>query len=374
MEIPKYKSLKTRIREKSFETNFKGTDFGLFLLSFLGNAGAIFFAFFLINPALQSTISQHLSDSLFFSVLGVVISITILVAVEYIKRKAFKVFSAEFIESSYNLFKTNIFSLFMLSITIFAASFYFSITGGIKFSKLGEKKNQIVVQSNKVLYDSLTKVSEASKIPVNEEIANLRESNKTLRDKRDATPLGYRNARTEYTTLIESNEAVILKKQEELKAIDKSLTDKINKLKLGEKEELKSNEDSDFGSIVLFLIISSLSEFLIMLGVFFRELYEHRSFYENENKLEPILKKRERYEFLLRIVYRNGEVMADDPVISLSKLTQLTKNKGAQYPANAISDFYLECSSLGIFKVITNRRYAMVSYDQAKKLIETLQG
>lgn len=374
MEVPKYRSLKTKIREKSFETNFKGTDKGLFILSFFGNIGAIFFAFFLINPKLQLAIAQHLSDSFLFNILGVLISIMILVAVEYIKRKAFSVFSSEFIQYSYQLFRTNVFSLFSLSMVIFAASFYFSITGGIKFSKLGEKKNEIVVQSNKTLYDSLTKLSEASKIPVNEEIGNLRESNKTLRDKRDATPLGYRNARTEYTTLIETNEADILKKQEELKTIDKSLSDKIKNLKANEKEELKTNEDSDFSSIILFLIISSLCEFVIMLGVYFRELYEHRSFYENENKLEPILKKRDRYEFLLRIVYRNGEIMADDPVISLNKLTQLTKNKGAQYPANAIADFYLECSSLGIFKVVTNKRYAMVSYDQAKKLIETLQA
>lgn len=347
---------------------------GLFALSFLGNAGAIFFAFFLLNPALQKTITEHVSGSIIFTVIGMVITVAILVAVEYIKRKVFKIFCEEFIQNSYNLIKTNVLTLFVFSLSIFAASFYFSVTGGIQFSKLSEKKNEIVVSSNKNLYDSLTRMAEASKIPINDEIANLRESNKTLRDKRDATPVNYRAVRTEYTKLIEDNETVILKKQQELSAVDKTLADKINKIKAGEKEQIKSNEESDFKSILLFLIISTGSELVIIAGIFFRELYEHRSFYENENKLEPALKKKEKYEYLLRVVYKNGEVLADDPVISLNRLIVLMRSKGSQYPTNVISDFYTELSHLGVFKVITNKRYAIVSYDQAKKLLENLQG
>lgn len=374
MDLLRYKSLKTKIREKSFETNFKGLDMGLFTLSFLGNAGAIFFAFFLLNPALQKTITEHVSNSIIFTIIGMVITVAILVAVEYIKRKVFKIFCEEFIQNRYALIKGNVFTLFLFSLSIFAASFYFSVTGGIQFSKLSEKKNEIVMSSNKNLYDSLTRMAEASKAPVNDEIANLRESNKTLRDKRDATPVNYRTARTEYTKLIEDNEGVILKKQQELGAIDKALADRINKIKAGEKEQIKTNEESDFNSILLFLIISTGSELVIISGIFFRELYEHRSFYENENKLEPALKKKEKYEYLLRVVYKNGEILADDPVISLNRLIVLMRSKGSQYPTNVITDFYTELSHLGVFKVITNKRYAIVSYDQAKKLLENLQG
>lgn len=374
MNLDRYKQLKTQIRDKSFEINFKRLDYGLFLLSFLGNAGAIFFAFFLLNPALQKTISQHLADNIAFQILGIILSVIILVGVEYLKRSVFKIFVDEFIQNAYSFFKSNVASLFLFSMLIFGASFYFSISGGILFSKLSEVKNEIVVKSNKQLFDSLTIISQKSKEPVIVEIGNLRESNVTLRDKRDNTPLNYRSARNEYQNLIDANEKAIASKQSELKQIDVSLTAQIDTIKKGETQQIKSNEESDFSSIMLFVIISTCSELLIIIGIYFRELYNHRSFYENENRLDPILKKREKYEYLLRIIYKNGDVKSDEPVISLKKLTDIMVSKGAQYPPKVVSDFYTEMTQLGAFKVSGNKRYAMVSYNEAKNMVESLQS
>lgn len=374
MDLIRYKQLKTKIRDKSFEINFKRLDWGLFLLSFLGNAGAIFFAFFLLNPALQKTISQHLADNLFFQSVGILITIVILVGVEYLKRSVFKIFVDEFIQTSYNLWKASVLTLFLFSSVIFGASFYFSISGGILFSKLSEVKNEIVLKSNNALFDSLTVMSEGSKKPILIEIENLRESNKNLRNKRDNTPLNYRAARSEYNTLIDANEASILKKQGEINDVDKALTKKIEEIKKNESVQIKTNEESDFTSILLFIIISTCSELIIIGGIYFRELYEHKSFFENESKLDPILKKRERYEYLLKVVFKNGEIKADEQVISLTKLTELTKNKGAHYSPKFVSDFYTEMSHLGAFKVSGNKRYSLVSYDEAKNLIESLQS
>ncbi len=372
MEIEKYKSLKTKIRDKSFEINFKSLDKGLFTLSFLGNAGAIFFAFFLLNPALQKTITEHVSGSVFFTVVGMMLAIIILVGVEYVKRNVFRIFSAEFIESSFKLFKGSVFAFLISSIIVFAASFYFSVTGGIQFSKLSEKKNEVIQKTNKSAYDSISKVSENSKLPIIAEINNLRESNKTLRAKRDDTPLNYRSARNEYTQLITNNDAIIESKQEEIKQIDGDLKTKITELKKAEVSDITKNEDSDFSSILLFIIISVSSEFLIIVGIYFRELYEHKAFYENEPKLDTILKKRVKYEHLLKIVYKNGEVMAEEQVISGNKLVELMKNKGGQYPFNFIKDFYLELTNLNVFRVTNNKRYALVSYDEAKKMLDYL--
>ncbi len=372
MELEKYKSLKTKIRDKSFEINFKNLDRGLFALSFLGNAGAIFFAFFLLNPALQKTITEHVSHSMFFTIVGVLLSITILVGVEYIKRNVFRIFSAEYIESSYKLIKGSVVAFLLSSIVVFVASFYFSVTGGIQFSKLSEKKNEVIQKTNKTVYDSLEKVFINSKAPINDEINNLRESNKNLRIKRDETPIGYRAVRNEYTKLIADNDVIISVKQEELKKIDNELTTKLDEMKKSEVVEITKNEDSDFASILLFLIISISSEFLIIAGIYFRELYEHKTFYESEPKLDAILKKRDKYQYLLKIVYKNGEVMAEDQVISGNKLVELMKSKGGQYPFAFIKDFYLELTNLNVFRVNNNKRYALLSYEEAKKMLDYL--
>lgn len=374
MNLDRYKQLKTLIREKSFEVNFKRLDYGLFLLSFLGNAGAIFFAFFLLNPALQKTISQHLANNLIFQILGIVLSVIILVGVEYLKRSVFKIFVDEFIQNLYSIAKANVAMLLLFSALIFGASFYFSISGGIQFSKLSEAKNEIVVKSNKNLFDSLTLMAEKSKQPINVEIENLRESNKVLRDKRDNTPLTYRAARTEYNKLIDDNEQAITKKQSEASKIDTDLKSKIDEIKKSESQQIQTNEDSDFSSILLFVIISTFSELLIIGGIYFRELYTHKSFYENENRLDPILKKREKYEYLLKIVYKNGDVKSDEPVISLKKLTDIMMSRGAQYSPKIVSDFYSELTHLSVFKISGNKRYAMVSYNEAKNIVESLQS
>jgi len=374
MDIQKYKQLKTKIRDKSFEINFKGLDKGLFTLSFLGNAGAIFFAFFLLNPALQETISQHLADSFIFQLLGIFLTIAILVGVEYVKRNVFKIFSAEFIQSSFNLFTTSVISLFTFSVLIFGASFYFSVNGGINFSKVSGSKNEIVIQSTKSVADSLTMIAIKSKEPIQLEIEDLRASNKVLREKRDNTPLNYRSVRNDYNALIDANEKSIQEKQNNLTLIEKNLATRLDGLKNSEKEEIESNKEADFESILLFLIISIGSELLIIAGIFFRELYEHKSFYEVESKLDPILKKREKYEYLLKLVYKNGEIQPDDVVISVTKLILITKSKGAQYSSRIIQDFYNELGHLGAFKVSGNKRYAMVTYNEAKNIIESLQG
>jgi hypothetical protein len=374
MEIQKYKELKTKIRDKSFEINFKKLDWGLYLLSFLGNAGAIFFAFFLLNPALQKTISQHLGDNMFFQILGILLTVVILIGVEYLKRSVFKIFSDEFIQSSYNLVKPAVLTLFMFSMLIFGASFYFSISGGILFSKVSGAKNEVIASSNKSHIDSLTAISVKEKSDISLEINDLRESNKNLRERRDNTPIEQRAARRDFDKLITSNEESINNKQLELDKVDERLKSKLAEIKSAETKQFAENEESDFSSILLFLIISTCSEVLIIAGIYFRELYDHKSFYENENTLEPILKKRERYEHLMKIVYKNGEIKPDDVVISLKRLGELVKNKGTQYSPKVVSDFYSEMSHLGAFKVIGNKRYALVTYLEAKNLIESLQG
>jgi hypothetical protein len=55
-------------------------------------------------------------------------------------------------------------------------------------------------------------------------------------------------------------------------------------------------------------------------------------------------------------------------------LTEITKNKGAQYTAKHIKDFYSEMSHMGAFRVVGNKRYSLVSYDEAKKLLESLEN
>ena len=125
----------------------------------------------------------------------------------------------------------------------------------------------------------------------------------------------------------------------------------------------------------MFLIVSSFIEILIVVGVYYHEHYDYYSFVEVEPKLEPIYKKKERYETLLRFAYKDGEISQDEPVISVNKMIQLAKSRSnVTFPSKLVKDFYAEMTHLGVFKTIGTRRYAMVRFDEALRLLETITG
>lgn len=374
MNIEKYLKLREEIKNKSFEKKYTSVDGILYYASFFGNAASIFFAFFLWFPQLLKTITLHVADNSVTYGVAVMSTIILLGLVEMLKRGIVSIFSSEFIESNMKLANKSVVGLFFFSLAIVVLSFYFSVNGAKEFSKTSDNANIAVEQTTKSLVDSLQNVSVLTKQPIADEITSLRESNKQLREKRDNTPINYRTTREGYNTLILDNEKQIESKTNSLNDIEQFYTKKIKDQKTEEETAKSKNEESDQTNILLFVIVSSFIEILIVIGVYFRQLYVHRSFYESEQKLEPIIKKREKYEVLLKLIYRNGEVKQDEKIISLSKLTEIVKNKGGSYTAKHVKDFYSEMTHLGAFNLISNKRYALVSYEDAKKLLESLEN
>lgn len=372
MEIEKYRKLRDEIRNQSFEKKFISVDWILYYASFFGNIASIFFAFFLWFPSLLKTIQLHVAENAFTYGVAVVTTVILLSLVEFLKRGVLGIFSSEFIEAKMKIANKSIFSLLLFSTAIVGLSFYFSINGAVEFSKTSDKVNIQVESSTKIMQDSLVKMHELAKTPINEELTSLRASNKILREKRDNTPLDHRRVRNDYSNLIDDNEKLIASNTEKLSNLDADFKKKIDQLKKEELASKSKNVESDKDNVLLFLLVSTFIEVIIVIGVYFRHLYIHKSFYEAEEKLEPILKKREKYETLLRIIYKNGEVKQDEQIISLNKLCEIVKNKGAQYTAKHVKDFYTEMTHMGAFKVVSNKRYTLVSYEDARKLLEAM--
>lgn len=374
MEIEKYRKLREEIRNNSFEKKYLSVDWILYYSSFFGNIASIFFAFFLWFPSLLKTITLHVADNTLTYGIAVVSTVILLSLVEFLKRGILSIFSTEFIEAKNKIANKNIFGLLIFSVMIMGLSFYFSINGAIEFSKTSEKINVYIETKSKIMLDSLVKMNEAAKVPINEELTSLRESNKNLRDKRDNTPMDQRRTRNDYNKLIDENEKLIASNSKKIDELENDFKKKHLTLKQEEQVDKIKNVESDEGNVILFLLVSSFIEIIIVVGVYFRQLYIHNSFYEAEEKLEPLLKKRDKYDYLVRLIFKNGEVKQDEPIISLNKLTEIVKNKGAQYSAKHIKDFYTEMTHMGAFRVSGNKRYSLVSYEEAKKLVDSLES
>ena len=220
MDIEKYKKLREEIKNRSFEKKYTSVDWILYYASFFGNVASIFFAFFLWFPSLLRTITLHVADNGLTYAVAVGTTILLLALVEMLKRGVVGIFSSEFIEASMKFSNRSVIGLFFFSAAIVGLSFYFSINGAIEFSKTSGKNNVLVEQTSKTMVDSLIRLGESAKIPINDELVSLRQSNKDLREKRDNTPLESRRTRNDYNQLILDNEKLIQSNIDKLNDIE----------------------------------------------------------------------------------------------------------------------------------------------------------
>jgi len=372
MNLYKFDELRVKFEDKNYETKYKWFDKFLFLASFGGNIAAIFFAFFLLYPLLNKMISTHLTGGTFAIILSGIFTVCFLTIFELIKREIVKVFSVDFVKAQNKIKGWSNGIIFVVLIMIVGSSYFLSLKGAIEFSKTSELKNNVISVNNNIKIDSLIRLNEINKKPLHDELENLRKSNKDLRDRRDNAQT--RTSRNDYNTLIKDNEKSIEENLEKTKKMDADLALEIKNLKNQEQQIINENASEDSKTIFIFFIISTIIEIAIIIGVYFRQKYQYQSYIEAKVKLDPIFKKREKYSTLLKIVYRNGEINVDDQIISLNKLTEMMKNKGNQYSSKMIKEFYDEMTQLGAFNVISNKRYALLNYEDAKKQLDTLEN
>jgi hypothetical protein len=374
MNLEKYKQLKEKIRNKSFEKKYSMMNTILYLGSILGNIASIFFAYFLWFPSLLKTITMHVGDNGFTYTIAIVSTILLLGMIELLKRGMINIFSTDFIENNQKLNSNVLYGQFTFAFLLVGLSFYFSVNGAVEFSKTSGQKNVAIEVSNKPMYDSLHRLNEENKKPIQDEITSILESNKKLRASRDETPLDQRRARDQYTKLIADNEKLIENNNTKIQKIEDSYKAKISALKKDEEIAKDKNHAEDKSNVLLFFIVSTAIELFIVIGVYFRQLYIHKSFYEYETKLDHILQKKEKYEHLLKLIFKNGDVKQDEQILSVKKLTDIMKSKQLQYPPVFIKTFYDEMGHLGAFKVSGNKRYAVVSFEESKKLLDALEN
>ncbi|NJO59683.1 MAG: hypothetical protein HC836_15670 [Richelia sp. RM2_1_2] len=303
--------------------------------------------------------------------ISIIISVGVLAIFEVLKRKLFSVFSSEFINAGNKI--TNAAMSFAIgSLLVIGGSYYFSISGAVKLSNSSLATNKVIENTSQKVIDSLTIISENNKLVFIEDNEKLRQANSDLRNRIAET--NSRSTITTYNGIVKDNLATIEFNNKEIANVDALLKQKITDIKLKQREISDHNINEDKSSYIVFFSISTLIELLIVVGIYYRELYEYKSFSENEAKLEIIHRKIERYTALLKFAFKNGEVHQDTQVLSANKLFELAKVSFGvgYYTQKNIDDFYQELTHLGAFKVINKKRYAALPYEDAIKTLDKL--
>jgi len=369
MNIQKYEQLRKKVIKKDFEGRYKGLDKWLFIFSFLGNIGSIFFATFLLYPALLKTMTTNFVGGIWGTIISWAVSITVLAVFELIKRYLVRNFAHEYYYSKRKI-NTQAAGWITIATIIIGLSFYFSISGSNNLASTKEKKNDIVENITTNEIDSLKSIFDSKIFVYEQDNEVLRKINNDIRKTLAETPTNYRTVRKEYQTNIDKN---ITEIDKNITEIEKFQTDfETEKLKLEQNlEESKSENDSEDKKIVfLYYIIVIAEELLIIFALGFRERFEAKIYLLNQ-RFEKFYVRKDRYLSLLKFLYNNGKSTIGDKVIGAGRIKEIVSDKSAVVNPNKLVEGFLhDMERLGIFTTQGKRRYISVSYNEAIEILE----
>lgn len=368
MNLKKYNELRDKLEKKTFEGKNESLSRWLYYFSFFGNVGSIFFAIFFVYPIFLKAITYNISNGQLSKILSIIISVIILIVFEYLKRKIITNLSFDLIKYKFKIF--NSIGLLLSGLVLIMFSFYFSLNGAKEFVSSSDKYIMSVNFDYKTYEDSIKHIFLNEKQPYINENNSLRNINEKLRISLLNTPSTYRTVREGYQNNIDKNQELINKNLESIKMIDNEFITVMNEKKNDITNKIEENGDDDKKNILLFILLSTFIELIIIAGVSYREYYDIYVYNINKDKLEPIYLKRKRYLILINFLYNDGKNGEGSTIMGIKKLKDLVKEKSKiTNPNKFVDEFIVDVTKLGIVRISGNKRILNMEYDDAVEII-----
>ena len=370
MDLKKYDKLRKKNDTKDFEGKNKGLDKWLFGFSFIGNISSIFFAYFLLFPALLKAITANFVSGNWGLVLAFGLTIVFLSIFEIIKRYFIKNFSNDFVTNARRV-SFKMVSWLSVSAAIILLSFYLSISGSKNLATTSSIKDVVALTEVSSEIDSLNTIFDQRKEVYYNDNESLRAVNTDLRKKLADTPLNYPTTRKGYQDNIDKNTELIRENDNKIGEIDGELQLAVADLNQNLNATKLDNQDEDKKTKLLFVIIVVFNELIIIGGLYFREYFEYTLYLINQDKFEKIYEKKDRYRALVNFIYNDGKKENGGRVMpSLELKAAVAEKTKIQNPNKFVDEFLHDMDRLGIFETRGKRRNVIKSYKDALDIIE----
>lgn len=354
MKINKFKKLEDEVKKKDFASGYSSLNTLMKGLSVLGNLGSIFAASFFMMKLMGGLISS--------GVIVAIISFVLLISLELIKRTIFDKFSLEFIRSKYNLAKKEVIILMFFSISIICASFYSSLNGAQEFADRNEQIETVIDEDIMKFEDSLRVNIYAPKIElITQEITDMKDDIKSKDT--EMTQINTKLEERGYLTSSEKSRISDLKeekqydrdqialKDEKVLSLNAELENKVIDYKKNVESEGSSDKEENKSNSLVFVAISTLIEFLILIGIFFGKYYSFTAYTDFRKKMDkdPKYQKWVLYSEVMEILYMNDAVIGDKlptqkDILEFCKINDIYMSK------NELSEFLKLLGALNIVK------------------------
>jgi|GEM_PF-3720461 len=370
MNIEQYKKLENEIKDESFGKQYKNINTVMFGLSIFGHISSIFLAYFLLSKILTGAISDN-------PILVLLSSIILLSGLELLKRDIFQKFSSQSIKLKTFAHKS-IYPLLILSLSIVSVSFYASVSGAKEFASKAKQIEVVAEETTKKYEDSITaiyntKIQESekesksikSKIDQKDQEQTSLESIQPLTSQQRNRVRDLKVERSQLRDDLSKQDTIISNLKNEMDIKIKEYENKIGNNANKQKSENKTNT-------ILFVIISTMIEFIILAGVYFNRYYKIRSYNDFKSKVEkdPNYQKWILYDSIIDIIY-NTDTKINDRVISIKSIVEISKLNGIIILQKDAVDFVKVLSSLNILRTSGGAKYFLKSKETAKEIIKS---
>jgi hypothetical protein len=298
-----FKTLEKKVKKPNFGEDYKSLNIILRILSFLGNFASIFLASFFVTELLSVAIDNP--------IIYWVIAIISLAGLEATKREIFHRFSRDFIRTN-KIFTSAVLPMLIFTMTLISLSFYSSLSGAQKFSS---KSDQLEV----VAETEIDNFTDSTMAYYQEKIDLLETQNKELFEANQRIDQQIQDLLDEHPTWTNSAKRLRDGKEPNIVQIEK------NDLKIKEIKKERDQVIEDYEKDVLtdtsedieknksdsnvFIGTSTLIEFLILIGIYFNNLYNFRTYRDNKLKLlnDENYKTYFDYYELLEVMFLNNK-------------------------------------------------------------------
>lgn len=373
MKIDEFKKLEEKINGYNFNQNYKNVNSIMMLLSYFGNFTSIFLAYFFMSKVIEGAVGEGSTIFVFIA------SIIILAGIELLKRDIFNKFS---ILSLKDKKVTSLaMPLLITSLLLISASFYSSLSGAKEFSSKSDQIEMLKNDQIKEYSDSIHNLDEVRLENIENEIFSYKEDwkvkdneqaviNSSLQDK------GYLN-RSEK----DRNKQLTDEKNQLYNRIEK-LEERLNNLK-SERDKIIDNYKKEVSEItdgkkkdnsknsIIFVILSTIIEIVILAGVFFNQYYEFRSYKEHRQKIEkdPNYQKWLLYDSLLDVIFTE-DTKINQKLPSIKSIIDSCKVNDIIVLQKDITNFLKVLNSLGIIKASGSVKYITKNKEFSKEILK----
>lgn len=382
MKFEKLKQLKNTIEKNDFYSNYNGVQNGAYIFSFIAQATIIFFGYYFISSLIK-TAEPDLNPLLVNA-----IAFIFLFGFETLKRTITDKWAKDTVEFGAKM-RAGFLTLSVVSLALYAGSFYFTLSGAGKWSDKTEQiENQSIVNISTVK-DSLSLKYNTRIQEIKDERTKLEQQfqeNSTVKSYNQAvakyTERGWRTDKALVETLKPSYQAAEKRFNDNATKLDQQITKIENDrdtdlIKTEERLTTKTKQDSaeskDASSS--FIKWSIAFEFVVMFGIYFRRYFQYKAVqdWDERIKSDPKLNRWYRYDRLLEVLYQTKTKTLDAGAqlpIAKDLAKMATLEGGLLFTDGEINtEYYKLLNNLGVIVTRGSKRYIQLNYGEAKKAL-----